>query len=198
MTLKVEIGGNDIGDAIVVAAAVVQAVGSIAAILIAVWISHRDRKEIRREAMSDRVSGLAALIFKAEHLVKGGYVVLTELGWAGQVVLRKEWREQETDRERCAAALRAIPLHELQNWELVSAVMEMEQALRMIEPATTAFLESNRLSSLYDRDIPPDPSGLAPAVNLAAEAAARIHNQAHRWSADKRARKHSIGPRVVG
>lgn len=197
MTLKVEIGGNDIGDAILVAAAVVQAVGSVAAILIAVWISHRDRKEVRREAMSDRVSGLAALIFKSEEMIKKPYDIMDVEGWAGYKRMVREWVEDARTRTQCVEALRAIPTHELQSWELVSAVMEMIEALAAIERSVDHFIAENRLTILYEAFGPPVLGDLAPAVNLAAEASARIHNQAHKWSSDKRARRKTIRPRIV-
>ena len=197
MTLKVEIGGSDIGDAILVAAAVVQAVGSVAAIIAVGVFGHLDRVASRREAMSDRVGGLAALIFRAEELVKRSYDILAEEGWGGYPRMVSEWGADAKERGRCAAALKAIPLHELQNWELVRAVMEMIEALARNEAQTNAFIESNRLVILYEAFGPPDTSELASGVNMAAEAAARLHNQAHFWSSRKAAHKHRIKPRIV-
>lgn len=199
MTLRVEIGGGDIGDYILIGAAVVQAVGSVAAIVAAILIARHDRAEALRAETAARVSGLAAIIFRAEDIVRKPWDEIEQDSWIGWARFFDEEviPDWERRREQCLTALQAIPLHELQDWDLVSATLEMIEALIAVEPLIQRIRASNSpwVRPAGDGEVKVD--GLASVVNLAAQAAARVHHVGHRSSHDRRARKTSFKPRYV-
>ena len=200
MDLKLEIGGNDIGDAIVVGAAVVQAIGSVAAILAAYFLARHDRSETRRLQSSGRVSALAVIIFRSENLLREAWDRLEDQGLQGyfEVFSTEPWRERCRLRDRCLQALEAIPLHELEDWDLVSAVFEMIEALSTGFDALQEVQRLNAASRGFSEEFyKPDLSPLRGPVNLAAEASARVHNVAHRFSGNSEARKRRITANLV-
>jgi hypothetical protein len=202
MPFPVEIVGSrqDLSDWIVVGAAVVQAVGSVAAIIAAVLISRHDRLEGQRLAALGRVTALAAIMSKSEDSIRVPYNSLSvEGGAAFGRVFGAPYQDNLRKLDRCLTLLRAVPAHELGSWELASAVVEMEEALTTGKEALETIRVENPGLAVYphnDDDL--DLAQLVDPVNLAAEALARVHQASHRLSKSPRARRFQITPAYVG
>jgi hypothetical protein len=190
---------QDLSDWIVVGAAVVQAVGSVAAIIAATLIARHDRIEGRRLGLQSRNSALAAVISRAEDTLRESYdQLVAENGHAYGQVFGQTYGKNVRTLEQCLKILRAVPAHELGDWELVSAVFDMEEALVSGHAALEKIRAENKAVLMYPDMGRVNATPLEDPVNLAAEAVARIHNSAHRLSKPKRANKYRITPRYVG
>lgn len=201
MPLSVSLGSTakDVTDWITASAAVIQAVGSILAIIGAALITNHDRKESTREATSRRVSALAVVIFRSEDALRKPYDQLhANGGLAYSDVFGNQHDKNARTIEQCLKILREIPVHELGDWDLVSAVVDMEEALVTGRRALDTIRAENKAAKFYPDMADIDLSKLIAPVNLAAEAAARIHQAAHTNSRQRKARRYRVKPAVVG
>lgn len=200
MSIPIEIVGRsqDISDWIVIGAAVAQAVGSVAAILAAIWVTNHDRAETRRAQRDKQISALASVLFKAEGTLRGPYEKMTAEPPArfGEVFAGEAWEANLRNLQRCQRIIGGIPVHELE-WELASAVMEMEDALAVGIVELNTIHAGNRAALVYPDMAHVDVSGLRGPVNAAAAASARIHQLAHSNSRNRKVRKYRIGPATV-
>lgn len=201
MPFPVEIVSShqDLSDWIVVGAAVVQAVGSVAAIVAAVFLARHDRLEGQRLAAQGRVSALAAIMSKAEETIRKPYTALSEEGSEAYArIFGAQYADTLRQLDRCLNILRAVPAYELGNWDLASAVVEMEEALTIGRDALEQVRADNQGLKMYPAYGKPQLGPLERPVNLAAEATARIHQAAHRLSASAKAKGMKITPAYVG
>lgn len=190
---------QDLSDWIVVGAAVVQAVGSVAAIIAAVLLARHDRLEGLRLAAQGKVSALAAIMSKAEETIRKPYTALSEEGSEAYArIFGAQYADTLRQLDRCLNILRAVPVYELGNWDLASAVVEMEEALTIGREALEQVRADNQGLKMYPAYGKLQLGPLERPVNLAAEANARVHQAAHRLAASRRARRMKITPAYVG
>lgn len=190
---------NDLTDWLIVIAALIQAVGSVAAIAAAVLLTRHDRKEGVRMATQQRISALAVIMSRAEDTIRPPYVEVSARGGAayseffGDRAFAKSIRALS----QCQRILASVPVYELGDWELASAVIDMEEALVTGKAALEQIKASNLGAILYPDMANIDLTALVAPVNLAAGAMARVHQAAHRYSSSKMARKSRITPNLV-
>lgn len=177
-------------------AAYLQAVLSAAAIFAAVKISQWDRQERERRESQRIVSALAAVFGRGEEVLRDSYLAMRDEG--GEGFIRVFTTEKKASRDRTIAQCRKIigetPALSLGDWELVSALLDMEVALEKGEAALGVIERDNRALRLYPYMAAIDLLDLRAAVNLAAEAQARVHQRAHQLAGLKRAK---ISPATV-
>jgi len=179
-------GGGDLSVWTVVAA-FLQAVLSAAAIFAAVKISERDRTERERSEMRRVVSALAAVFGRGEAVLRDSYITMRDEG--GQGFINVFTADEKATRNRTIAQCRKIidetPALSLGDWELVSALIDMEAALEDGQTALDALERENGATRLYPAYAQLDLAALKDAVNLAAEAQARVTQRALRLSGAK-------------
>lgn len=182
-------GGGDVSVWAVVAA-FVQAVLSAAAIFAAVKISEWDRTERERSEMQRVVSALAAVFGRGEAVLRDSYITMRDGG--GQGFIDVFTADEKASRNRTIAQCRKIieetPALSLGDWELVSALIDMEAALADGQTALDTLESENVAARVYPGLAELDLVALKAAVNLAAEAQARVHQRAHQLAGLKRAK----------
>ena len=201
MSLPVEIVGKatDLSDWFVIAAAWAQALLSAGAILAAYFLGKHDRDERIRQTSQAHVSALAVIIFRAEAVLREPWDAISANRGFGfiETMTGAAWDERARQGVRCAAALADIPLHELGDWELVSAVLEMRESLDAGMPVLRDMRVGNQSVHMYPDQARIDLGALQVPLNLAGRAAARIHTRAHKLSSNPEAKKMVISPTVV-
>jgi hypothetical protein len=146
MSIPVEIVGRsqDLGDWIIVAAAVVQAIGSVLAILAAAWLTNHDRREalvLQRIEKRRAFGGVLAECHFTADLAARSLQTLEDARWAAEGYLGRN--DYIRRLEMCADALGAVPLHEVDEFEAVEgfvqarcAVDDLLAILRPSDPGT--------------------------------------------------------------
>ncbi len=179
-----------------VVAAFLQAVLSAAAIFAAVKISEWDRNERARNESRRTVSALAVVFGRCEEALRDSYLAMRDEG--GQGFIEVFTAERKTSRDRTIAQCRKIisetPALSLADWELVSALLDMEVALEKGAEALAVIERDNRATRLYPDMAAIDLRDLRAAVNMAAEAQARVHLRARQLAGLKGAK---ISPATV-
>lgn len=185
MALPIEIVGkaNDWSDWLAVAAALLQAVLSGAAIVAAGLITNHDRRETIRTQRQQRSDALAAVLFDANVAISQPY--RHSIGYPflkyPDVFRGPAWATNERRRHRCLRILRQVPIHELES-NIANAVLLMEEALVEAEPIFEAINKGYPEAVLYPDQAQVDLSVLKSPVNLAARAWALVEDETVRNS----------------
>ena len=130
-------------------AAWVQAIGSVAAILSAIWIMHLQHKHgeilAKREALR-RLESVRAVVLHTALGVKTAIDAIAAETEAKMTLTLKVHRDKMS---YVNGPIQAIPLHELGSFELVSRVFEIDRLGRRVETNIAALqrkAESNTLN----------------------------------------------------
>lgn len=131
------------------AASWVQAVGSIAAILGAFEISRRQGAKARQQAIEmveranrQRIESVRAIVVHAEEQARAMAETIQVMPYE---IFKMTMAAPVLTLDEAAAALSAVPLHELGSYEAVSAITGMQKALASMRSAIDKYISVSPL-----------------------------------------------------
>lgn len=132
----------------------VQAIGSILAVFSAVYIMKRQSEHATTLAAQLEKQGTARRLASIEAIVEHGYQISTIVGKHTEPISNYfDYYFAVVDPVQIQAAmnaLKAIPLHTLESYNMVFGVQEMVVALNKLEPFSEKHLNSNNIHYTFE------------------------------------------------